>query len=485
MACLNPRILRNPSLHYVPGIDLAQITVPCGVCLGCQDDQRNEWSIRSYYEFLEAKKYNGFTYFCTLTYNNANLPYIDKVSSYDVHELCFNYNHIRTLIHSLRKAIKDKYGLPKEVFTYLVTCEYGGNNTKRPHYHPLFHFYTDRISPEWFLKTLTRLWHYGFVYPRSGNPDEGVVHDFKASKYVSKYICKDMNWYGKKSIQDLLYSEGSINRTVKSELSAYLPRHYQSKLYGSYLFNLLKGNSDAYQIIDTGIRPLLKNEVYRVPRYILNKLSYDFIPKFDSTTGEVLRDENGKIQYLRYLNQFGRKFKTWKLKNNVDKLAARFKHHFSYIGLLSRFSDKDIQEYTLNPNSSVLTFKGEIDKLLAGRSYRDLAIYCLCAKGRELQYSDLLPLYGIDRSPDNLYNYVLQNYFKFENVDTRLLPENEVPKDFLSQRILLDTVPLFNGMSAVLDLYNVLKNRKIKEVLSASDTRAEGAKVINNMFKPH
>lgn len=484
MACLDPRVFRNPSQHYVPGIDQALITCPCGECLGCQVDKQNEWIVRSYYEFRDSQLRKGSTLFFTLTYNDDNLPTFAKNAGFPVVGSCFDYNHIKTFIHSLRKSIKDKYQLNKDSFKYLICCEYG-SVTKRPHYHGLLHTKNGIIDPLWLMSKIRDLWHYGFVWPRSGNFESAIVTDFKPTQYVSKYICKDIDFFGQPHIKQLLYDDsGQKNILVKRKLKRYLPTHYQSKGYGSFLIDIILKNNLPFDIIDNGIRPLLQQHVYRVPRYILNRLCYNYCPQFDSVTGELLRDENGKIKYLRYLNDFGKKFKLHKLENNVNELAKRLEHDLSFDGLKTFLDDSDVKAITLNPNGSVSDIYMRLNEYKGNHSYRDIAIYCLCGRGRELPYSELLPLVNLS-SPDSLFKYVLLHFRDFQSVDCQALPFNEVPTSPIERRITLDSLPYFQGMNAMLQIYNTFKIFNMKRGFEAQRIKQRFISIIRNLFKPH
>lgn len=92
MDCLHPKYITNRTLHY----DLfkpLQLKVPCGKCEACKKSNRDDWFIRSVYEWKEHGCSN--TFFYTLTYNNEHLPRFMDVP-------CFKKKDIQDFIKRLR-----------------------------------------------------------------------------------------------------------------------------------------------------------------------------------------------------------------------------------------------------------------------------------------------------------------------------------------------------------------------------------------------
>lgn len=172
------------SLHFKPDdFDLCRalhgdLSVPCGKCLGCLTDRRNNWINRMMFEHSSHGCKGSFI---TLTYDDAHLPpALDKSA-------------VQRFLKRFRHVSRD-YGVPLPPFKYFF-CGERGSRFGRPHYHGLI-FGVDMLSPAWkpYLasfkdsypvyasRVLESLWPYGFV--TVGNID------YTSIRYVSKYIVK-------------------------------------------------------------------------------------------------------------------------------------------------------------------------------------------------------------------------------------------------------------------------------------------------------
>jgi len=94
--------------------EVEQIQLPCGRCVGCQQDTADGWAVRCVHE----SRYHDHTYFVTLTYNDECLP----------HDMSLNNRDYQTFLKRLR------YHAPQCDIRYLLAGEYGGR-TQRPHFH--------------------------------------------------------------------------------------------------------------------------------------------------------------------------------------------------------------------------------------------------------------------------------------------------------------------------------------------------------------
>lgn len=139
----------------------------CGKCVECQKAYSNEWALRLYHE----KMYHLYTFFLTLTYDDAHVPSDGQLRKKDIQDFILD--------------------LKKEVdFRYFLCGEYGGT-TARPHYHVLI--FTDVIEPFGLFNPtaskyassalLARLWTFGF------HSVEMKV-EFATLRYVAKYMQK-------------------------------------------------------------------------------------------------------------------------------------------------------------------------------------------------------------------------------------------------------------------------------------------------------
>lgn len=105
MICSNPRWLDN---------DGEVLTVPCGKCIACLVNKRNDWSFR----LMQEYKGSSAAAFITLTYHPKYMPK-DGVSK----------RHVQKFLKRLRKRVNEK-------LRYYAVAEYG-TVRGRPHYHIL------------------------------------------------------------------------------------------------------------------------------------------------------------------------------------------------------------------------------------------------------------------------------------------------------------------------------------------------------------
>lgn len=171
------------------------VYVPCGKCIQCMYSRSKSWEIRSVFGLQDYSEKCCLT----LTYNDEHLPrYKDCVKVGDVDVVLpeekqgvIRYKDVQDFIKRLRKH----FNFRREI-KYICSCEYGGTNTLRPHYHIIILNYspTDislanvRRSKKGTLlyksDFLTELWGKGHV-------DVGKA-DLQCCRYVSQYCCKNM-----------------------------------------------------------------------------------------------------------------------------------------------------------------------------------------------------------------------------------------------------------------------------------------------------
>lgn len=144
----------------------------CGKCFECQKAYSNEWALRLYHE----KKYHKYSFFLTLTYDDAHCPPM------------LMKKDLQMFIRRLKKFAD---------FRYFACGEYGGKSG-RPHYHLMI--FTDDLDPfgfycpfamgnysNYFRYTssllIMHLWTFGF------HTIETKV-EFSTLRYVAKYMQK-------------------------------------------------------------------------------------------------------------------------------------------------------------------------------------------------------------------------------------------------------------------------------------------------------
>lgn len=127
---------------------------PCGQCMVCRIQKRDEWAIRI---ILESQQHEQ-TLFVTLTYDSDNYPEDQSLSK----------RELQLFVKRLRKNTNEK-------FRYFACGEYGGK-TGRAHYHLVLFGLRDY---RWIEKS----WNKGFV-------DVKLFEAGKHAAYVAKYTTK-------------------------------------------------------------------------------------------------------------------------------------------------------------------------------------------------------------------------------------------------------------------------------------------------------
>lgn len=168
MQCVRPRTIRNPVRVGLPfGFDAdgnpvfeggeqfsPTIQVPCGSCVVCQENRRNDWQARME---LEARS-SVVSYFGTLTYNDEHYP----------------GQLVKADLQKFWKRIRKRFSC-----RYFACGEYGANG--RGHYH--FIAFLPLLLPiADFESLVTDCWPFGFIMVKEANLDN--------MRYVAKYTIK-------------------------------------------------------------------------------------------------------------------------------------------------------------------------------------------------------------------------------------------------------------------------------------------------------
>ncbi len=165
--------------------------------------KKDAYFMRCYYGYKECIEQDGQVFFYTLTYTQKKLPHFYGIP-------CFSYEDISWMMKSngFAKSLQRNYGT---ALKYAVFCEYGDENS-RPHYHLLFYLFPFRnkkgelskkypykkIDPIDFKSLVKHYWQGDmFRYEESikgivkeGSLNHGLVKDFKAIQYCTKYVIK-------------------------------------------------------------------------------------------------------------------------------------------------------------------------------------------------------------------------------------------------------------------------------------------------------
>ena len=257
MSCLNPISILNPSKRFSACSDKFLFDVPCGRCLSCQQSIQDDWFVRSYFQVLDTEKNGGVSYMVTLTYNDNSLPHFGDFLNFDdiTTQSCFCKDDVVTFLDNLRHICRRTYNVH---FKYIICSEYG-DNTKRPHYHAIFHL-DSHIKPWEFLNCVRCSWSHGFVFMSKNRVTNSYSIDGHfACSYVSKYVTKDMNFFD----MPLIKSYCDDSQTYK-HIKPYCPFHMQSQGYGLALLDIVKPKLVTYS--RSGIRVGLRDQLYNIPR---------------------------------------------------------------------------------------------------------------------------------------------------------------------------------------------------------------------------
>lgn len=429
--CLRPITIYNKSKVYsLNGGQPMKIQVPCGCCAECLKAKRDEWLFRSYYQALDTFSKGGYVLFDTLTYAPKNLPHVsdfcDIEKGSDLDFTCFSVEDYRLFFVRLRRALTYHGFDVVNNLRYFLVSEYGEDEryTHAPHYHVLFYVTDNSLDPLVLSQYINRCWQKGrtdgidyhdsmyvlkHVYRRDGVDAEGNNGLRIVSNYVSKYVTKDSNFLkvvGQRfrKICKLLYCNSDISDEILLEANkknidqlkrAIFPFHRQSQGFGIYGLTYNKFED----IYDTGMITMPafdKKSVAKhipIPTYYKFKLFYDLKIRPDGTKTWIP-------------NEVGRSFKCDRIPMATKTLTKQFQVWYDNLSNYMTDNPKDQFFGQLYVQSS----KNYIDWCLDGRSFEDLAKYCLYYRGRILprKYYDLQELPDIysmvDMSCDDPFN---------------------------------------------------------------------------------
>lgn len=345
----------NKTVYFVPTISRDTITVSNPDLHQVKVQKMEGYETRLYYEYQLTLARGGFAQFFTLTYNDNRLPKFHGIP-------CIDNRHIRYLFHDtvFFRKLESRYGY---TFKYFVGAEFGdggeshnykgqrgaGNN---PHFH-LILFLTPLLDPKTGLrlyphvnlhpyvvkKAIMHYWQGDALNPRNfdfglihtGKVDiNGVIRDFRAISYASKYCVKDQHF---KDSESKLYAVvckkyGSESRiTYPDSLGNHiqLRKNFLDQKYNEFLKQFRSRHSQrvlcshglglsALDSVSNLMDPKIKMpttdgvKLRSLPIYLYRKLYCD-----------VVKDENNK--YFYRLNELGKKYKISKLPDNIDKLS--------------------------------------------------------------------------------------------------------------------------------------------------------------------
>lgn len=186
------QIIRSytPELEENFGKDLTLI--PCGHCLGCRLDYSRRWANRMMFELDHC---NNKAVFCTLTYNQENVPKIYNTDSNgELTDSIKAYTLRKKDAQDFMKRLRGRKKFEGREIKFYLAGEYG-ENTYRPHLHAiLFNVgledFPDREffgvnefgDPYYISEEFADIWSNGYIVLSKVS--------WKTCAYVSRYVQK-------------------------------------------------------------------------------------------------------------------------------------------------------------------------------------------------------------------------------------------------------------------------------------------------------
>lgn len=225
MKCVSPLTITHNGIKN---------TVPCGKCLFCLENRRNDWTFR----LLQELKVSKSASFITFTYDEENLPinanYQTELNKIDL-QLFFKRLRKANEVQLKKNAIMDKTALEWPSIKYYACGEYG-EQTMRPHYHAIIFNITKKT-----LLRIDEIWQKGHV--SVGTCTNASIH------YTTKYmINKEMEVDGRSKPFSLMsknlgknylknqktwHRKNKNNYVLNSGMKQKLPRYYRDKIWSS------------------------------------------------------------------------------------------------------------------------------------------------------------------------------------------------------------------------------------------------------------
>lgn len=192
-------VAKNDKIRYEDLVYRKDVMlIPCGQCIGCRIQQREDWTTRIE---LEARDWNPESvWFITLTYDEEHVPGMilgtgeivrnakytwDTKKSVPESVQILLYPDIQKFLKRLRKALGGK-------LRYFCCGEYG-DKTARPHYHMILYgwipsdledVYKGRPNGYYTSKFLEECWGMGQIMMANAKP--------ATYRYVAGYVTKKM-----------------------------------------------------------------------------------------------------------------------------------------------------------------------------------------------------------------------------------------------------------------------------------------------------
>lgn len=452
--CYHPRKIVNRSNHFNPSTDPLFITVPCGKCDACRSSQRNDWFVRSYFEYRYCKSQGYNSFFYTLTYSPEHLPRYGSIN-------VFRRRDIQLFLKRLRRNLGCSV-------KYLITSEFG-ELYGRSHFHALFFVYK-HITSRRLNDAIYNAWQKGFVKP---GKNHGIVFGVPGIKYVTKYITKDITYNNEKLYNTLRfryyrlflylrsrlgslfgdkesYLRERLSEKFRHSLRSLSPFHLQSTNLGSRLFDYF----DA-QTLDMGRVSVIESKgvkYYKMPRYYARKLWYDILPS--ERTGDLNRF---------VINEVGIKHKFDRLEAEVSERIVRYQSIIRCTRPtedLRRYVNSFVRnDYDITRRQSViLDYPSDISFFLKNfdLDLRVMAIYAIYLRGRVDFFHRKLELTE-DYVKRNYSEIVYKSLTHFKNEDFgRVYLSKDKIRHFSYE--LFDSHPFFQPYEMALSFFDAIES---------------------------
>lgn len=232
--CLYPELILNPKYkpnkkngwQAPPVYDerIRYVPIGCKNCIECRKKKARDWQVRLS-EHIKTHK-NGK--FITLTFSNESIEKItqeirDRETKNKCTEPATDYNLDNAIATMATRKFNERYRKKtgKAINHWLIT-ELGHQNTEHIHLHGII--WTNITWEE-----ITKLWKYGWIYPRNDTEKKMNYVNEKTINYIIKYVTKtdqDHKYY--QSI--ILASPGIGNNYTKQEYGNWKNNKYKEKL---------------------------------------------------------------------------------------------------------------------------------------------------------------------------------------------------------------------------------------------------------------
>lgn len=413
--CTNPIHIKTKASYYLPYINKAYFNVPCGECESCRMAKQSDWQLRARFH---TKDY-PIVYVYTLTYREDAVPYFED-KEYNIRTMAFSHKHIKDFLDNIRKYMIRRKWITNKEMNYFIASEYGEGkhspkdkpSTHRPHYHINFYFKdTVKFTFEQFHDLMRQFWVYphGFIFPDIKSKDPVNDNYYKThypcekevlmkdeggtAKYISKYVCKDIDFYKKKEITD--YLDKNLKKTNPQEyekrywrIKRFLPKHWQSKGFGIALLDEVKKDKDYY--LSGGKWKDIKDlKTYHIPQYITNKLT-----KINCLHN---RDTSNWEQYKSELNALKKKWQ--KYESMTDQEIVRMRN-----------LNKNLRKYEIEQCNTSL--------------YNTIKLKYWNLKQEQLQQK----IEDFVKNTENSYHYKTKQYLELENTKYHKINRQNLPK---------------------------------------------------------